>query len=107
MTGQDRKILHDFVLIYSIPTDFVVVERINGLRFVIHPNENCGHNEAHIHIEDGSCDFEISLKDFSILNCSGKPNPRKVKLAQKLVQEHQKLFVDNWNEFTNGVKIAV
>lgn len=107
MTDTEKKCLYDFTLLFSVPTDFVEVKRIDGLKFIIHSNENCGHNRGHVHIEAGDAEIEIDLLSFKIINASGKISPKKIKLAQKFVQDNQQLFIDNWNEFSNGVKISI
>lgn len=104
MTIDEKNIIHNFVQQYSIPTEFRVVERINGMRFVIRSKEQ-GHNDAHVHIEDGNSSFAISLTDFRVLNCSGKVPERKIKMAQNFIRDNRQLFIDNWNEFSNGVKV--
>ena len=107
MTDKEKEILYNFVLQFSIPTDYVVVERIDGLRFVIHPKENCGHHKAHVHVESSNGEIEIDLLDFKVINVSGNLSPKKVKLAVEFVRDNQQLFIDNWNEFSNGVKVYI
>ena len=98
--------LRKFANQYLIPTDFVVVERIDGVKFIVRTKEQ-GHNEPHIHIEDGSCEFVISLTDYSLLCSSGKVNQKKLKMAQDFIKENIDLFKNNWNEFSNGIKIDI
>lgn len=54
-----------------------IVARVDGMQFVIHANENCGHNKGHVHIESGDDEIEIDLQTFKILNASGKITPHK------------------------------
>ena len=39
------------------------------------------------------------------MNMSGKINNHKLKTAKRFVEENQQLFINYWNEFSNGVQI--
>lgn len=103
---QEMDKLIDFYHLFNAPTQFAIVEKLDGMRFIIHSKENCGHNRGHVHIESSGAEIEIDLQSFEIINMSGKMNNHKKKLAVKFVQENQKMFIDYWNEFSNGVKIT-
>lgn len=105
MTADDMLKLEKFYHVFSFEPNFQVVAKLEGLKFVIHPNENCGHNNGHVHIESSGAEIEIDLQTFKVMNMSGKISPHKIKTAQKFVEENQDMFIRNWNEFTNGIKI--
>ncbi|MGN0316803.1 MAG: DUF4160 domain-containing protein [Lachnospira sp.] len=104
--GVKQKLI-EFCHIYNMSTNFQVVARVDGMRFVIHANENCGLNKGHIHIESGDDELEIDLQSFEIINASGKTTPYKRKQAIAFVKNNQQMFIEYWNEFSNGVKIYV
>ena len=51
LSGDEILKLEEFYHIFSFEPNFQVVAKLDGMRFIIHPNENCGHNNGHIHIE--------------------------------------------------------
>lgn len=102
-----NKILIEFCYKYNITTNFQVVARVDGMKFVIHSNENCGHNNGHIHIKSGADELEIDLQSFEIINASGKITPHKRKQAIEFVKINQKMLIEHWNDFSNGIKINV
>ena len=107
MTNQDYEILHNFVLDFSIPTEFVQVARIDGMKFIIKSNEQGGHNLPHIHLETSSASLSIEIETQKVLVASGKINPSQLKKAIEFIKDNQDLFKRNWNDFSNGIKIAV
>lgn len=98
--------LKEFYYIYNLSTNFQVVARVNGMKFIIHANENCGHNKGHVHIENGDDILEIDLQTFDIINASGKITPHKRKRAVEFVKNNQQMFIKYWNEFSNGIEIT-
>lgn len=107
ITEEVKEILIEFCHKYNMPTNFQVVARVDGMKFVIHANENCGHNKGHVHIESGDDELEIDLQSFEIINANGKITPHKRKQAIAFVKNNQQMFIEYWNEFSNGVKISV
>ena len=94
-----------FYRMYNSAVQFRTVHKHDGMRFIIHANEDCGHNRGHIHIESGDSEIVIDLQSFKVLKKSGKVNSHKIKMAQKFVKENQEMFIKYWNEFSNGIKI--
>lgn len=97
----------EFYHMFTFEPNFRVISRMAGMRFIIHSNENCGHNRGHIHIEFNGAEMEIDLLSFEVINVSGKIANHKVKMAQEFVKENQKTFIEHWNEFCNGIKIPI
>lgn len=95
------------ILIMPDPTQYVELARIDGVKFIVHPNENCGHHKAHVHIECGDAEYEISIPDGEILNASGKISRFKLKQAQKYIKDNPAFFAEGWNKYTNGITISV
>lgn len=106
MTDEEIKSIKNFVLDFSIPTNFQEVGRINEMKFIIHSNEQ-GHNAAHVHMETSSASLSIEITTQKVLECSGKITQKKIKKAQDWVANNQDMLIKNWNEFTNGVKITL
>lgn len=107
MTNQDYETLHNFVLDFSIPTEFVQVARVDGMKFIIRSNEQGGHNLPHIHLETSSASLSIEIETQKVLAVSGKINPSQLKKAIEFIRDNQELLKRNWNEFSNGIKVAV
>lgn len=106
MTKEEMNRIKNFVLDFSISTDFQEIGRIDGMKFKIYPNEQ-GHNAAHVHMETSSASVSIEITTQNILECSGKITSRQIKKAITWVADNQEMLINNWNEFTNGVKIDV
>ena len=107
MTQQDYDIIKNFVLDFSIPTEFVEIKRIDGMKITIRSNEQAGHNLPHVHLETSSASLSIEIETQKILALSGKINPSQLKKATKLIANNQDLLKRNWNDFSNGIKIAI
>lgn len=107
MTNKDYEILQNFVLDFSIPTEFVQLARIDGMKFIIRSNEQSGHHIPHIHLETSSASLSIAIETQEVLAISGNINPSQFKKAKKWVQDNQELIRRNWNEFSNGIEIAI
>lgn len=106
ISSENMAKLREFYKIFSFEPNFQVVARVDGMRFVIHSNENCGHNKGHVHIESSGAEIEIDIQNFQVLNASGKISKHKIKVAQEFVKNNQQMFIDNWNEFSNGINIS-
>lgn len=107
MIKQDYDILHNFVLDFSVPTEFVQVARIDGMKFIIRSNEQGGHNLPHIHLETASASLSIEIETQRVLALSGKINPSQLKKATDFIKNNQELLKRNWNEFSNGISVAI
>lgn len=106
MTKEEMNRIKNFVLDFSISTDFQEVGRIDGMKFKVYPNEQ-GHNAAHVHMETSSASVSIEITTLKILECSGKITSKKIQKAVTWVADNREMLIKNWNEFTNGVKIDV
>ena len=107
MTQKDYEVLQNFVLDFSVPTEFVQLARIDGMKFIIRSNEQSGHHIPHIHLETSSASLSIEIETQKVLAAKGKINPSQLKKATKWIQDNQELIKRNWNEFSNGIEIAI
>lgn len=107
MTEQDYKVIQNFVLDFSVPTEFVQMARIDGMKIIIRTDEQSGHHLPHIHLETSSASLSIEIETQKVLAASGKLNPNQLKKATKWIQDNQELLKRNWNELSNGIKIDV
>ena len=94
-------------MIMPDPTQFVELKRIDGVKFIVHSNEQCGHHKAHVHIECGDAEYEISIPEGEILKASGKISKFKLKMAQEYIKDNPAFFADGWNRYTNGINISI
>lgn len=94
----------DWMRIFGILSQRQRVGKIDGIDFIIHPNEQ-GHNLGHLHAKYQGSEVVISIPDGRILG--GNIPPQKQKEATKWVVSNKKFLTDRWNELTNGVKIPV
>lgn len=93
-------------MIMPDPTQFVGLARIDGVKFIVHSNERCGHHKAHVHIQCGEAEYELSIPEGDILNASGKISKFKLKKAQEYVKDNPAFFAEGWNKYTNGIRIS-
>lgn len=107
MTQYDHENIRNFVMQFLIPTEFVQVARIDGMKLSIRSNEQAGHHLPHVHLETSSASLSIEIETQKVLAASGKINPSQIKKATKWIAENQDLLKRNWNEFSNGLKIAI
>lgn len=107
MTQYDHENIRNFVMQFLIPTKFVQVARIDGMKLSIRSNEQAGHHLPHVHLETSSASLSIEIETQKVLAASGKINPSQIKKATKWIAENQDLLKRNWNEFSNGLKIAI
>lgn len=107
MTKQDYEIIKEFVLEFSIPTEFVQVARFDGMVLTIRTNEQAGHHLPHLHLETSDASLSIEIETQKILAATGRLSPAKAKKAMTWIREHQELLKRNWNEFSNGIKIEL
>ena len=94
------------IMIMPDPTQFVELARQDGVKFIVHSNEKCGHNKAHVHIEIGDAEYVLSIPEGEVLIGSGKIRKFKLKQAQKYVKDNSAFFADGWNKYTNGIMIS-
>ena len=76
------------IMMMPDPTQFVELARQDGVRFIVHSNEKCGHNKAHVHIELGDSEYVLSIPEGEVLTGSGKISKFKLKQAQKYECNH-------------------
>ncbi len=107
ISSEEMNKLIEFYHIFSFEPNFKVIDRHDGMSFIIHANEDCGHNKGHVHIKSSGAEIEVDLQDFRVLNASGKISKHKIKVAQEFVKNNQKMFIKHWNEFSNGINIPL
>jgi len=107
MTEEEKKIFLEWELILRDISQFVQLAKINGIKFEVRTNEQCGHHRPHLHVSTSSASMSIAIDDGEILDCSGKISPPQKKMAREWVIQNKDLVVAKWNEFSNGLKIEV
>lgn len=93
-------------MIMPDPTRFVELTRQDGVKFIVHSNEKCGHHKVHVHIECGDAEYVLSIPEANILAASGKISKFKLKKAQEYVKDNSAFFAEGWNKYTNWIKIS-
>lgn len=107
MTDQDLESLREWEMILKNLSDFVRVDEVKGIKFIVRTDEMSGHHRPHLHVSTGSAEMSIAIDDAEILACSGKISPPQKKMAVKWIQDHKNLAVKMWNEYSNGITIEV
>jgi len=107
MTDKEKEVLLKWALILRNLSDFVQIERINGIKFEVRTNEQSGHHRPHLHVSTSSANMSIAIDDFEILACSGKISPVQKRMAREWMQENKDLLIEKWNQFSNGIQIPV
>lgn len=86
---------------------------MQGIRFYINNNEKDRHQfEPHVHCEYAGEEMRIRIDELTIMK-KDKPfkNTKKVKVALKWVEEHQRSLLNFYNEFaindSNNIKFEV
>ena len=83
-------------------------DRFNNLRYYMHSNENCGHNEPHVHVEVlGEKNMDVSIEILHPEIYKGKMPSKYLKQAQKKIIREQKQLLKFWNARTNGLKVDI
>ena len=77
------------------------------LRFSVESNENCGHNEPHIHVADFGNEHTASVRIIDGKVIKGNLPPKLAKLAKKTILSDQDYFFECWNTMTNGLKVDI
>ena len=73
------------------------VLRIGGFRFFFYSNE--GEEPLHLHVEKAEAAAKFWLQPDVRLAWSVRFRKRDRTRLQKLVEEHQRWFLDKWDEF--------
>ncbi len=103
LNTEEYKLLRDFYVEFVGIVKHATVTRHKGLEFIIHSNEQ-GHNRAHVHIRKQSNEIVIDLKTYKLLEKSKGFSPKEIKLARSFVKNNKELFINHWNDFTNGIQ---
>jgi len=107
MTEQEKKVFAEWESILRNISDFVQIVKINGIKFEVRTNEQCGHNRQHLHVSTSSASMSIAIDDGEILECSGKISPPQKRMAKDWLEKNRDLVISKWNEFSNGIEIKV
>lgn len=67
----------------------------NGFRFFFFSNE---HEPAHVHVEKGDAAAKFNLIPVTLVKNEGM-KPKELKQAEALIQTHQGLLLQKWNEY--------
>ena len=94
------------IMLMPDPSRFVELARVDGVKFIVHSNEKCGHHKAHVHIECAEAKYVLSIPDAEIIESSGKISKSKLTMAQKYIKNNPAFFADGWNKYTNGINIS-
>lgn len=82
------------------------VGRNKGIHYFFHTNEKDLHHIPHIHVKSGKITFRVDLKSLKIMDKTIFKNPKKNKLALKMIKLNQKELIDYWNKVViKGEKI--
>lgn len=83
-------------------------DRFNKLKYYMNSNENCGHNDPHVHVEVlGENKMEASIEILHPEKYEGKMPNKYLKQAQKKIIREQKQLLQFWNTKTNGLKVDI
>ena len=83
-------------------------DRFNNLRYYMNSNENCGHNEPHVHVEVlGENNMDASIEILHPEIYEGKMPIKYLKQAQKKIIREQKRLLQFWNAHTNGLTVDI
>ena len=63
MNEEEKKLLLEWEMILRNITDFVVVKRINGIKFEVRTDEQSGHHRPHLHVSTSSASLSIAIDD--------------------------------------------
>lgn len=107
MTDEEKKLLLEWDIILRNISQFVQVEKINGIKFEIRTNEQSGHHRPHLHVSTASASLSIAIDDGEILAQSGKISPPQIKMAKEWMNNNRELVINKWNELSNGIKINI
>lgn len=71
--------------------------RIAGFRFFFFSNE--GHEPPHVHVERAEASAKFWLQPEVRLEWSSRFRPRERTRLQQIIEEHQQLFLEKWDEY--------
>lgn len=103
--------MEDYLMLraFSIELGYIFkrvrVGNSEGIYFVIHTNENAGHNRPHLHASYQDKEIIISL-DNHIEIIGGNIGNKKNNKALEFVIENLTFLQNNWNRFSNGIRIS-
>ena len=107
MNEEEKKLLLEWDMILRNITDFVVVKRINGIKFEVRTDEQSGHHRPHLHVTTPSASLSIAIDDGEILAKSGKISPLQIKMAKDWIKKNNTFISEKWKEFSNGIEIPI
>lgn len=83
-------------------------DRFNNLRYYMNSDENCGHNEPHIHVKVlGESKMNASIQIRHPEKYKGNLPSKYLKQAQKKIIKEQGQLLQFWNAHTNGLKVDI
>lgn len=82
-------------------------DRDNRLRYYMNSNENCGHNEPHVHVEVLGENCEASIQILHPEKVKGEIPNKYLKQAKQRIETETKKFLEFWNSNTNGIKVDI
>ncbi len=107
MTANEEKILQEWEVLLRNIMDFRVIARENGIKFLVHSNENTGHHRPHFHAATSSAEMVIAIDNGDVIECSGKISPAQKRKATEWWEKNKNIIINNWNQFTNGIEIPI
>lgn len=107
MTDNEEKLFLEWEIFLRNISDFVQIEKINGIKFEVRTNEQSGHHRPHLHVSTSSAAMSVAIDDGEILACSGKISSSQKKMAREWMIDNKELVISKWNEFSNGIQIPV
>lgn len=83
-------------------------DRFNNLRYYMNSDENCGHNEPHVHVTVlGENNMNVSIEILHPEIYKGNMPNKYLKQAQKKIIREQKQLLKFWNAHTNGLTVDI
>lgn len=107
MANSEKEKLLEWELFLRNLSDFVQIEKIDGIKFEVRTNEQSGHHRPHLHVSTSSASMSIAIDNGDVLACSGKISPAQKKVAKKWMEENRDMVTAKWNEYSNGIKTSV
>jgi len=84
-------------------------DKVDNIRFYFHSHEGDRHNEPHVHVYDVGGNFEVSISLLTgeVLTPGWKIPKKALKIARKRIFDNQQLFLEGWNELTDGLSVDI
>ena len=80
-----------------------IVNRIEGMDFIIHTNEKDKHmNNPHVHVKYENEELFIYIKDGSVKDNKSFKNRKKTKIAIDYIQSNKRELLEAWNRITDS-----